>query len=98
MKSSERGLRRVRRDGVELFPAQARHAAIVIRLNLESRRSEGKRWELRDWPWRQQRYHHPLASNVKTGDAGRSGEKNVRERGQFRFAQYNFVLGKIGDF
>src|SRR5580658_5699194 len=87
----------MRGDVVELLPAKGTDAAIIVRLNLESRWSEGQRREFRNRPGRQQRDHHALSSNVQAGEAGRSSEKNVRVGGQFRLAQDHLALGKVGD-
>ena len=87
----------MRRDFIELLPTETTHTAIVVGLDLESRRSEWKRRELRDRPGRQERDHHPLVSYIKATQASSSGQKNVRRRGQRRLAQNNFPLGEVGD-
>ena len=87
----------MRGDGVELLPTEAAHAAIVVGLDLESRRSERKGRKFRDRPGRQERDHYPLGSYVKAAQAGSSGQKNVRGGGQRRLTQDNFSLGEVGD-
>ena len=68
----------MRGDAIELLPAEGADAAIVVGLDLESRRREWKRREFRNRSGRQERHHYAVASNVQTGEACRSGEKNVR--------------------
>ena len=97
MKLSEGGLRRMRGDGVELLPTEAAHAAIVVGLDLESRGSKRKRREFRDRPGRQEGDYYPLGSYVKAGQAGSSGQKNVRGGGQLRLTQDNLSLGEVGN-
>src|ERR1022692_1681998 len=96
MKLPESRLRRMRSDVVELVPTTTAQAAIVVSLNLESRWSEWKRRELRDWPRRQERDHYPFGSYVQAGEAGRSGEKNVCIGGQLRLTHDNLMLREVG--
>jgi|SRR5271154_6213469 len=85
------------RNAVELLPGKATQAAIVVGFDLKSGGSEWKRRKFRYRPRRQERDNYPVASNVQTGEARRSGEKNVRAGGQLRLAQDNFTLGEVGD-
>ncbi len=82
---------------VELLPTKAAHAAIVIGLNLESRRSERKGRKLRDRSGREERDHHPFASNIQAGDTSRTGQENVGIGGEFRLPQDNFALAEVRD-
>lgn len=82
---------------VELLPTQAAHPAIVISLNLKSRRREGKRRKLRDRTRWEERNHYSFASNIQTSDTSRTGEENVGIGGQLRLAQDNFALTEVRD-
>ncbi len=84
-------------NAVELLPSEAAHAAIVVSLDLESRWSERKGRKFRDRPGRQERDQYAFSLCVQASEASRSGEKNVRCRGELRFPQDNFTLGKVGD-
>jgi len=87
----------MRGDVVELLPAEGTDAAIVVGLDLESGGRERECREFRNRSGGQERHHYAIASNVQTGEACRSGEKNVRIGSQIGLAQDNFALGEIGD-
>jgi hypothetical protein len=97
MKLPEGRLRRMRSEVVELFPAQGTNTAIVVGLDLESRRSERKRREFRNRSGRQERNHHPFGPYIQTSDAGRSSQEDVGIGGQLRLPQDNFALAEVGD-
>src|SRR5271166_1828341 len=87
----------MRGDAVELLPAKGTDAAIVVRLDLESRWSEWQRRKLGDRPRRQERDHYAITSDVQAGEAGRAGEKNMRKGSQLRLSQDNFAFGEVGN-
>ena len=82
---------------IELLPTEAADAAIVIRLNLKARRSEREGRKLRNRAGRQEGDHHPLAPHIETGNAGGTGEENVRIGGELGFAQDNLALREVSD-
>src|SRR4029077_10248404 len=86
---------RLRADAVELLPSEAAHAAIVVSLNLESRRSKWKRRDLRNRPGREQRDRHTLGFYVQATETRRPCEKNVRSGNHLRLAQ-NYLVFRIG--